>query len=50
MHYDCSFIGAGLFSATIANSAVISGKKCLVIEKSPHIKVQSLFKLSCGKL
>ena len=37
MHYDYLFIGAGLFSATIANSAIKAGKKCLVIEKRDHI-------------
>lgn len=37
MKYDFIFIGAGLFSATIANAAVKAGKKCLVIEKRDHI-------------
>lgn len=37
MHYDYLFIGAGLFSATIAHAATKAGKKCLVIEKRPHI-------------
>lgn len=37
MKYDYLFIGAGLFSATIANAAIKAGKKCLVIEKRPHI-------------
>ena len=37
MHYDYLFVGAGLFSATIANAAVKAGKKCLVIEKRDHI-------------
>ena len=37
MHYDYLFIGAGLFSATVANSAIKAGKKCLVIEKRDHI-------------
>ena len=36
-HYDYLFIGAGLFSATLANAAIKAGKKCLVIEKRPHI-------------
>ena len=36
-HYDYIFVGAGLFSATIAYQAVKSGKKCLVIEKRSHI-------------
>ncbi len=35
--YDLLFVGAGLFSATIAHEAVKKGKKCLVIEKRPHI-------------
>ena len=37
MHYDYLFVGAGLFSATIANVAIKAGKKCLVIEKRDHI-------------
>ena len=37
MHYDFLFIGAGLFSATIANLAAKAGKKCLIIEKRNHI-------------
>lgn len=36
-NYDLLFVGAGLFSATIAHEAVKKGKKCLVIEKRPHI-------------
>ena len=36
-HYDFLFIGAGLFSATLANAATKAGKKCLVIEKRSHI-------------
>ena len=35
--YDYVFIGAGLFSATIAHKAIKAGKKCLVIEKRSHI-------------
>ena len=35
--YDLLFVGAGLFTATIAHEAVKHGKKCLVIEKRPHI-------------
>lgn len=35
--YDYVFIGAGLFSATIAHQAIKAGKKCLVIEKRSHI-------------
>ena len=37
MYYDFLFIGAGLFSATIANLAAKAGKKCLIIEKRNHI-------------
>ncbi len=37
MYYDIIFVGAGLFSATIAHEAAKRGKKCLVIEKRPHI-------------
>lgn len=37
MHYDFLFVGSGLFSAVVAYHAVKSGKKCLVIEKRPHI-------------
>ena len=36
-HYDIIFIGAGLFSATIAYQAIKAGKKCLVLEKRSHI-------------
>ena len=35
--YDLILVGAGLFSATLAHEAVKKGKKCLVIEKRPHI-------------
>lgn len=37
MNYDYIFIGAGLFSATIAHEMTKKGKKCLVIEKRNHI-------------
>lgn len=37
MKYDFLFVGAGLFSATMANIAMKSGKKCLIIEKRNHI-------------
>ena len=37
MHYDYIFIGAGLFNSTLAYLAKRAGKKCLVIEKRPHI-------------
>ena len=36
-HYDYLFVGAGLFSATVANEAKKRGKSCLVIEKRDHI-------------
>ncbi len=35
--YDLIFVGAGLFSSTLVHEAVKKGKKCLVIEKRPHI-------------
>ena len=35
-HYDCLFIGAGLFSAVFADAAAKAGKSCLVIERRPH--------------
>ncbi len=35
--YDYLFVGAGLFSATIVEQLVKQDKKCLVIEKRPHI-------------
>ena len=37
MKYDIILVGAGLFSATIANEATKVGKKCLVIERRSHI-------------
>lgn len=37
MKYDFLFVGAGLFSATVANLAIKAGKKCLVIEKRSTI-------------
>lgn len=37
MKYDYLFVGAGLFSATIAYQAIKAGKKCLVLEKRSHI-------------
>ena len=36
-HYDYLFVGAGLFSATVANEVKKHGKSCLVIEKRNHI-------------
>lgn len=35
--YDFVVVGAGLFGACFAHKAVEKGKKCLVIEKRPHI-------------
>lgn len=35
--YDFLIVGAGLFGATFANVAAAHGKKCLVIDKKPHI-------------
>jgi UDP-galactopyranose mutase len=37
MKHDILFVGAGLFSSVIANEAVKQGKKCLFIDKRPHI-------------
>lgn len=37
MKYDYLIVGAGLFGATFAQIATEQGKKCLVIEKRPHI-------------
>ena len=36
-HYDYLFVGAGLFSATMAHEALKRGKSCLVLEKRSHI-------------
>ena len=36
-HYDFCFVGAGLFSATVAHEAIKHKKRCLVIEKRNHI-------------
>ena len=36
-HYDFLFVGAGLFSATLAHQAIKRGKTCLVLEKRAHI-------------
>ena len=35
--YDYLIVGAGLFGAVFANEAKKKGKKCLVIDKRPHI-------------
>lgn len=36
-HYDYLIVGAGLFGSTFAYLANKSGKKCLVIDKRPHV-------------
>lgn len=35
--YDYLIVGAGLFGAVFAQEAYKSGKKCLILEKRPHI-------------
>jgi UDP-galactopyranose mutase len=35
-HYDLLLVGAGLFSAVIAEQAARKGKKCLVLERRAH--------------
>lgn len=35
--YDYLIVGAGLFGSTFAHMATKAGKKCLVIDKRPHI-------------
>ena len=37
MHYDYLIVGAGLFGATFAYRAKQEGKRCLVIDKRPHV-------------
>ncbi len=37
MRYDYLIVGAGLFGSVFAHEAVKKGKKCLVIDKRPHI-------------
>ena len=37
MKYDYLIVGAGLFGAVFAYEATKKGKKCLVIDKRPHI-------------
>lgn len=37
MKYDYLIVGAGLFGSVFAREAVKKGKKCLVIDKRPHI-------------
>jgi UDP-galactopyranose mutase len=36
-HYDYLIVGSGLFGATFAHLACRDGKRCLVIEKRPHL-------------
>lgn len=36
-HYDYLIVGSGLFGATFAHLAAKQGKKCLVIDKRPHL-------------
>lgn len=36
-HYDYLIVGAGLFSAVFAYKAKQQGKKCLVIDRRPHL-------------
>ena len=36
-HYDYLIVGSGLFGATFAYCAKKAGKKCLVIDKRPHL-------------
>lgn len=35
--FDYLFVGSGLFGATFAHQATKAGKRCLVIEKRPHL-------------
>lgn len=37
MKYDYIIVGSGLFGATFAHLATKQGKKCLVIDKRPHL-------------
>lgn len=37
IHYDYLIVGSGLFGATFAYRAKQMGKKCLVIDKRPHL-------------
>lgn len=36
-HYDYLIVGSGLFGSTFAYRATKAGKKCLVIDKRPHL-------------
>lgn len=35
--YDYLIVGAGIFGATFAHEARLAGKRCLVVDKRPHI-------------
>src|SRR5574344_1084515 len=35
--YDYLLVGAGLFNAVFAQQAKLRGKRCLVIDKRPHL-------------
>ena len=35
--YDYLIVGSGLFGSTFAHQATLRGKKCLVIDKRPHL-------------
>ena len=37
MKYDYLVVGAGLFGAVFAHEAACRGKRCLVIDRRPHI-------------
>lgn len=37
MHYDYLIVGSGLFGATFAYLAKQQGRKCIVIDKRPHV-------------
>jgi len=37
MRYDYSIVGAGLFGATFDYRVKQMGKKCMVIDKRPHL-------------
>jgi len=37
MKYDYLIVGAGLFGSTFAYLAAKAGKRCLVIDRRPHI-------------
>lgn len=37
LHYDFLIVGSGLYGATFAHLAHKQGKKCLVIDKRPHL-------------